>query len=223
MDNLILRSIHVCVTVTAKPKPVLPEKPVDRYPGPFGHWVQPVITVVWQLQDGKAMTGNALPVMVAQHMTSYRTFGRGRTQSYVTMCIIFRGFISGCTLISGSLFVAPATGALKYPTSQWVTVSPPRPWPGTSVVYKVNSLGFSLFPAVRQDQPVGVSLPEHNPPGTDRGVVIKCTRIPERMGTTLWVRRGKIHNLWVKQVEPARIRKGILLRTGAATSLEPDQ
>ena len=25
------------VTVTAKPKPVLPEKPVDRYPGPFGH------------------------------------------------------------------------------------------------------------------------------------------------------------------------------------------
>ena len=30
-----------CVTVTAKPKPVLPEKPVDRYPGPFGHWVRP--------------------------------------------------------------------------------------------------------------------------------------------------------------------------------------
>ena len=27
--------------VTAKPKPVLPEKPVDRYPGPFGHWVRP--------------------------------------------------------------------------------------------------------------------------------------------------------------------------------------
>ena len=88
---------------------------------------------------------------------------------------------------------------------------------------KSTPLSFSLFPDVRQDQPVGFGLPEHNSLGTDRGVVIKCTRIPEGVGVTLWVRRGKIHNLWVKQVKPARIRKGILLRTGAATSPEPDQ
>ena len=37
---------------------------------------------------------------------------------------------------------------------------------------------------------------------------------------TLRVRRGKIHNLWVKQVEPARIKKGILLRTGAKPTPE---
>ena len=64
------------------------------------------------------MTGNVLPVVVAWHVVSYQTSGRGRTLSYVTMCVIFRGFISGCALASGSLFVAPATGALKYPTSQ---------------------------------------------------------------------------------------------------------
>ena len=129
-------SCMICVTVTAKPKPVLPDKPVDRYPGPFVHWVQP------HNHRGMAIMGqksNVLPVVVARHVMSYRTSGRGHTRSYVTVCIIFRGFISSCTLASGSLFVAPATGALKYPTSQWVTMSLPRAWPGTSVVYKVNS------------------------------------------------------------------------------------
>ena len=39
------RAFSIClgetVMVTAKPKPVLPEKLVDQYPGPFGHWVRP--------------------------------------------------------------------------------------------------------------------------------------------------------------------------------------
>ena len=108
----------ICVTVTAKPKPVLPEKPVDRYPGPSGTEYGSVIIVVWQLRDGEAMTGNVLPVAVAWHVTSYQTSGRGRMRSYITVCIIFRGFISGGALTSESLFVAPATRALKYPTSQ---------------------------------------------------------------------------------------------------------
>ena len=47
-------------------------------------------------------------------------------------------------------------------------VSHCEPSLGTSVVYKVNSLGFSLFSAVKQDRPVGVSPPEHDSLGTDR-------------------------------------------------------
>ena len=61
---------HIYVMVTAKPKPVLPHKPVDWYPGPSGTEYSPVITAVWQLWDRKAMTGDALPVMVAWHVTS---------------------------------------------------------------------------------------------------------------------------------------------------------
>ena len=66
----------------------------------------------------KATPGNVLPVVVVRHVTSYRTSGRGCTQSYIALCIIFQGFISSCALIPGSLSVAPATRALKYPTSQ---------------------------------------------------------------------------------------------------------
>ena len=34
-------SLGESVTVISKSKPVLPEKLVYRYPGPFGHWTQP--------------------------------------------------------------------------------------------------------------------------------------------------------------------------------------
>ena len=106
------------VTVTPKPKSVLPEKPVDRYPGPFRRWVRSRNHRGMAITVGKATTGNVLPVVVVRHVTSYRTSGRGRTRSYVTVCIISQGFISSCTLIPESLFVALAAGALEYSTSQ---------------------------------------------------------------------------------------------------------
>ena len=210
--------------MTPKPKSVLPEKLVNWYPGPFVRWVQP--------RNHRGMTITARKSNHWQHIASggcpaCDVISNIRKGVHVVLCNHVRHILGVYKRLRpnpGESFCSSGWPEhLNTPPASESPWASPGPWPGTSVVFKVNSLSFSLFPAVRQDQPVGFGLPEHNSLGTDRGVVIKCTRIPEGVGVTLWVRRGKIHNLWVKQVKPARIRKGILLRTGAATSPEPDQ
>ena len=86
--------------------------------GPPGPGYSPVNTTVCRLQDGKATTGNALPTVVAWDVTSYQMSRRWRMQLYVATYIIIRRYKSSCALVPGSLFVSPAAGVLKYPTSQ---------------------------------------------------------------------------------------------------------
>ena len=83
----------------------------DRYTGcqgPAGPGYGPVNTMVCRSQDGKATAGNALPTVVARHVTSYQMSGKWRMRLYVAAYVMTQRYKSGCALVPGSLFVTPA-------------------------------------------------------------------------------------------------------------------
>ena len=83
--------------------------------GPLGPGYSPVSTAVCQSWDGKATASHALPTVVAQDVTSYRTSGRWHMQLYVATYVMTQRYKSGCTLVPGSLFVSLADRSTLIP------------------------------------------------------------------------------------------------------------
>ena len=129
-NKMPLRAFGIClgetVMMTAKPKPVLLDKPVDRYPGPFGNWVQP--------RNHRSMAITGRKSNDCQHIASRGCPARDviwniqkGVHAVICNCVhhILGVYKRLCPSL-GESFCSSGNQSTKYSTSQWVTMS--LPW-----------------------------------------------------------------------------------------------
>ena len=115
-----------CVTVTAKPKPVLPDKPVDWYPGPFRNWVQP------RNHRSMAITGrksNYCQRIASHGCPAHDVISNVRKGAHAVIhnhVHHIPGVYKRLHPSLGEYFCSSGNQSTKYSTSQWVTMS--LPW-----------------------------------------------------------------------------------------------
>ena len=117
----VVGCFYMCNGVKGAPTFVHRSAQCTSSQGPPGLGYGPPVAAVWLPQASKVIARGLPPMAVARDMMSYVSYwtaSRWHVRYYITVCIMYWWYKSGCNPIPGSPFASPVAGDLSTPFSQ---------------------------------------------------------------------------------------------------------